>query len=430
MIWPTNTEFPILGGYDNPAGLAANLAFTFPLLFAFIREFKALSCIFVLVVLLALILSDSRAGLLSVIVVSSIYFSQNLPAKLKVYKKYVFGAITVLAILFSTYLFFLKQDSAIGRTLIWQVTGNLVATSIMFGEGSYGFHKDYMLHQANYFVRHPDSGYEVLAGNITHPFNEYLLLIVKYGLLAFVTVMYGLLLLVRNTRWNSPYLLCLISIGVFSLFSYPFRYPITWIVLIYSVVQVSNKIEPVIYLPRKKTGLFIIPFLCVAWYCLIKDMRFEYIWNKTATRSLTGQTREMQPRYEELYHNWNGNHLFLYNYAAELNQLGENRKSLEILDDAVQYWNDYDIQMLYAYNCQKLGEWARAEKHLKLASNMCPNRFLPLFNLHEVYVNTQRNDDALNIAKHIIDKNVKIPSATIYSIKAQMKRYMEEDSRK
>jgi tetratricopeptide (TPR) repeat protein len=113
-----------------------------------------------------------------------------------------------------------------------------------------------------------------------------------------------------------------------------------------------------------------------------------------------------------------------------LNQLGENRKSLEILDDAVQYWNDYDIQMLYAYNCQKLGEWARAEKHLKLASNMCPNRFLPLFNLHEVYVNTQRNDDALNIAKHIIDKNVKIPSATIYSIKAQMKRYMEEDSRK
>ena len=47
------------------------------------------------------------------------------------------------------------------------VTGKLV-----FGHGPGGFMAEYMDYQAKHFVQNPDSLYEQLADNVTHPFNE------------------------------------------------------------------------------------------------------------------------------------------------------------------------------------------------------------------------------------------------------------------
>ncbi|GHE37123.1 hypothetical protein GCM10017764_20430 [Sphingobacterium griseoflavum] len=159
---------------------------------------------------------------------------------------------------------------------------------------------------------------------------------------------------------------------------------------------------------------------------MIKDIRFEYKWNRVAERSFAGETGKMLPAYEALHRSWNGNHMFLYNYAAELNHRGWYQQSLEILDGTLNYWNDYDIQMLFSDNHRGSGDWCSAEKHLKLAANMCPNRFLPLFYLHDVYVKTHRRDKALHIAHEVVNKEVKIPSSTVSFIKAQMQEYIED----
>ena len=49
------------------------------------------------------------------------------------------------------------------------------------GFGPSGFMREYMLCQADYFAKNTDSPYALLAGNVTHPFNEYLLVAIEYA---------------------------------------------------------------------------------------------------------------------------------------------------------------------------------------------------------------------------------------------------------
>ncbi|WP_333625762.1 O-antigen ligase family protein [Sphingobacterium siyangense] len=424
-ILPTNDTFRILGSYANPAGIAACLTAVFPLAFTFIRKYKVIIFIFIFIILIVIIISGSRAGVLSLFIISALYLSKNLPECLKQFRSHILYIIITLIISISIYLFFLKKDSAIGRTLIWQVTTDLIRENIFIGGGSYNFYKSYMIHQAEYFNHNRDSMYGLLAGNVMHPFNEYLLLVAKYGFSSMFLLGLAAAFIMRKVQLYNPYVLCIISISIFSLFSYPLQYPFIWVILIYCIVQIDKRNQSVIFVSKKWTLIFLTVIVTSNLYLLFRDVQFEFTWNNIAQQSLNGDFKEVRYKYRKLYKSWNGNHLFLYNYAAELAFAAEYTESNKVLDQTILFWNDYDIQMLYADNYAKLGEDTAREKHLKIASNMCPNRFLPLFNLHELYVQNNRIQEALELAKYLLVKEVKIPSPTVFSIKNKMKQYVE-----
>ncbi len=428
MIVPTRDTFNVLGSYNNPAGLAAGLSCVFPLIFIYWPKLKILSILFIAVSTIAILLSGSRAGLLSIIIVSIIYFFDHLPAKSPRFKKIIIVLVTITLTVSCIYLFFLKEQSAIGRILIWKVTSCMITENLFWGAGSYGFLKNYMLSQAEYFTKNTDDNYAMLASTIMHPFNEYLLLISKYGIVGLSFIFYAFLYLIKRVRISSPYMLCIICICIFSLFSYPFQYPFTSIALLYSISQILGADQQSVRFGKIWSKLLLSSLLLIAGFYVLQDISFEYKWNKTAQLSLAGQTSAMRPYFTELEEEWNGNPLFLYNYAAELHHLGEPTKSLDILKKTNIYWNDYDIEMLFADNYRQLEDWTAAEKHLKSASNMCPNRFLPLFYLHEIYVKTGRTEKAMEIAYLVINKKAKIPSSTVSFIRAQMRRYVSADN--
>src|SRR5690606_21822905 len=363
MIIPTHHKFVILGSYGNPSGLATNLAVIFPLIFMFSKQDKIISVIFASVVLVTVILSESRTGLIAIVLVSAIYFYNNFPTRFHFYKKHIPFLLLFLGAALSIFLFLIKEDSAIGRTLIWQVTSNLILDNLIFGGGTYIFSRDYMQYQADYFSQNNLSQYTMIADNIMYAFNEYLLFFARYGLVGILLLLYGCNVLIKSRSLSSPYMLCLISIGTLSLFSYPFQYPVTWLVTVYSLVQISKTNKPLFRftLPVNYSRFILCLFLLVGVFFFIKDIRFEYKWNKIAKASLSGQTEDMIPDYDMLYNEWNGNFLFLYNYAAELNQINHWQKSIEILNTTIQYWNEYDIQLLYADNYIRLNQWSEAE---------------------------------------------------------------------
>jgi len=87
-----------------------------------------------------------------------------------------------------------------------------------------------------------------------------------------------------------------------------------------------------------------------------------------------------------------------------------------------------DVQMLLASNYKALGEFDEAEKHLKLASSMCPSRFMPLYVLTELLIEIERMEDAFKLAQKIIDKEIKIPSVTVFAIKNKMQELIDGKS--
>ena len=126
--------------------------------------------------------------------------------------------------------------------------------------------------------------------------------------------------------------------------------------------------------------------------------------------------------YAHLYHKV----LFLYNYAAELNVDGHYVESQQIAVECDNLWADYDLQMLMADNCRQLQQYRATESYLKKAAAMCLVKFMPLYQLTELYLETGRKDEAHVLAHKILNKKVKIHSALISSIKNKMRKLLNE----
>ena len=429
-ILPAANGFRVTGSFDNPAGFAATLCTGFPFMFVFVSDkktwIKGLSVAAGLILITAVLLSASRAGIISLFTIG--IFVLFYKFKIKTSRKIiVFFAAFVISL---SGLYFLKKDSADGRLFIWTCTWEMIKDKPLLGYGTRGFKANYMHYQAAYFEENTDSQFAMLADNVNRPFNEYLLIMVNYGLVGlsillivcwFLWKSYARIhnkdILVRASVWY------LLSIAVFAMFSYPLRYPFVWVAGVLSVFALISRAEysmTMHFVWSLSLRIILIPLLIAITVKAYGTMSAEIQWNETAGKSLLGKTEAMLPMYKKLYSQLHDNELFLYNYAAELNVAKHYEESLHIATECERLWADYDLTMLMADNCLKMQRYAEAEQYYRKTSAMCPVKFMPLYKLVELYLTTGRDEEARNLAQKILDKEVKINSLTIHSIKNKM----------
>lgn len=420
----------INGSFDNPAGFASSIAIVFPFCFKFFhrsRKEQIFGISSIVIFYACIILSGSRAGLLSLTITTAIWlYTIYFKSYFKKYKilKYI---ASVSFCTFLLLLFVIKKDSALGRTFIWRITSKMILDVPIFGGGYGSFEKRYMLYQAEYFKENISSSYVMISDNILHPFNEYLLLFSEYGILGIIFLLLICILLGKYAKkLSNVYLLSTISISIFACFSYPLYYPFTLIVLAYNLSRLSLNFHSFKFLLNKRViSIFSvaisISFILFGYY-LIKDILFEQNWRKLNKTTVFKTNHEIKQRYDGLYNNWTGNPSFLYNYGAELNSIEEYKLSNIILTEYTKHVNDYNSQLLIADNYFKLKQWSNAELHSKNALNMCPNRFVPLENLINIYDSLKNREQAKTIAEIICNKPIKIPSQTIEKIKTKAQK--------
>ena len=439
-------SFAVTGNFDNPAGFAAALVCIFPLCLLFFTDnnkYLRYAVIAVAAIMAtAVFLSGSRAGMMAVaaaVVAWLLVKSKIVNQKSKII---LFVLLTALPVV----LYFFKKDSADGRLLIWRCTLDMIADKPVMGHGHGAFQAKYMLYQAAYLDAHPDSKYTQLADNVLYPFNEYLLILAEHGIIGISVITFFVFLLVRAYRRNPSgekltALLSLLALAMFSFFSYPFRYPFTWVILFIILLGFQNtagfthgfvqkfiqNLRPAMFWKHSRSIARITVFLLSAGLLAYTVMltRAEITWNRIARQSLAGQTLKVLPEYNKLYPLLGENGLFLYNHAAELHEAKEYERSIAVFERCTQYFNDMDVQMLLANNFKELGMYTEAEQHLKTAVAMCPVRFMPLYKLVKLYEACNRKDEALAMAKKIIEKDVKIPSPAITTIMNEMRQLLE-----
>jgi O-antigen ligase len=439
MHWFSNIaalNFRMSGSFDNPAGFAAALSVAFPFAFFLVSKkqiyWRIVGGVAAVLFIVAVVLSQSRAGVLSIIVISGIWIIKYLNLKwLNRYNKQtiiVGSGILIIAILVG--LYFIKKNSADGRLLIWQCSAKMIADKPLLGHGVGGFQREYMLYQADYFRNHPDSSYSMLADIVKHPFNEFLLLFVEQGLVGALFLglfLYYLIREYRRSKSNETFyaILCLAGIAMFGCFSYPLGYPFIRLVVVFSLAIVMRNEPKTLEIPRRfffalKPFLLII---CIGLLVINGKMFYdEYHWNAIAKRSLAGETKKVLPDYARLYKTMNKNGLFLYNYGSELNFIGEWNKSTVILNECANFYNDIDLQLQLADNYTQLKQYHDAEKCFLLAHQMIPNRFIPLYRLALLYKEEGKIHEAHKIAEIIVKKQVKVESIDIMAIKEGMNK--------
>lgn len=429
-------NYSIFDTFDNPAGFAACLSTGYAFGFYFWdkkKYLKYLSLVAMLIMVVAVTLSNSRTGIISILTISFLFLNFKFKLRLTGKKKFwLVAGVLFLVTSLMIFLFFYKKNSAIGRLFIWETTIGMIKIKSITGWGGGAFSSQYMLHQAEYFNNHPNNPNELLADNVVHSFNEYLLLVAEHGLIGLTLLLILLFLIYKNrTNINIAYWYSILSILLFSCFSYPLHYPFIWFVLAFSIAKLSNNSFSINY--QIKINKYSKPFLkiiCISIllflsYHLIQDIRFEHRWKKVIMTSSSEKTEEVMSLYKVLYLQWNGNPLFLYNYGAELNYMDKNAESIPIFKECMKFYNDYDLQMLQADNYFSLKNWGNAEQYYKTASQMCPNRFLPLQGLMHVYESLGKKDKVIDIAKYILAKPIKINTSLVLKIKNEAQQKLD-----
>lgn len=442
ILKTNNINFAISGSFENPAGFAAtnSLLFTVSIYQAIKQSTKKIVRIIIIgisaLAFVTTILSGSRCGVLamSTTILIMLFTETRLKNIIKKHK-WVYLLLVLFIIGFTLFLYFLKKDSANGRILIWNICLKMIKESPFFGYGHNGFRAHYMSFQAEYFMTHDQSAYSILADNINHPFNEYIKLLVEYGLLCFLLVTLLQVLIIRiilkHSNAKKGLGLSLIStIFIMSMFSYPFNY----IAFTYIAILILILALPIKELPQKKVYSIIkyivriIIILIASFY--IYDCYYNIKWARTYKQSLNGDTKNALSTYKNLMSKISYNPYFLYNYSAELNFVKKYSESNNIAKKYIEKLNDYDVQLLLANNYFNLQKYDEAIKKYKTASYMVPSRFVPLGNIMNLYLLKSDTIKAVRVAEEILSKKIKIPSSDIYKIRQEAENLLSNYGKK
>ncbi len=404
----------LLGSYDNITGISHYLSLTFPMIFMVLQSklFRLLSCV---IVFLAIIISASRISIIATIIILLLRYN-----KINNTIRYILcgGGILSLIIFLSSF----NLNSVIGRILIWSIALNLFYQVPIFGGGARYFSSSYMTFQSDYFAQHIHSNFSLLADNIFHPFNEYILFLDNYGLfglLILLPVIRSLLSLHNDAKY------CIIAFLIISIASYPTHYLINLyiVILCYAILCKTAKSTHQLRFLHSRFTLFVTTILTSI--ILFYNARFEYKWYDLLTKINTSKTSVIEKEYANLYSLWNGDSMFLYNYGMTLHRHHQFNRSNDILTECCNYYNDYDIQVTLGDNYKELKEYERAESCYIMAANMIPNRFLPYHKLLKIYIENGETAKGLWTAHTIINKEVKKPSQFIARVKESAQEYIE-----
>lgn len=432
-----DTYYLITGTFDNPVGFAICVSALSPfclfLVSSYSKYVRVSGWIFLFLSFCSILLSGSRAGILAILSVLVVHF-YIFYLKHKMYGQYKNQIMCAIVLIFGCVflgLYYFKKDSADGRLLIWRVTWDMIKDSPLIGHGSGSFQAKYMLYQADYFRLYPNSHFAQLADNVSHPFNEFLKIAAEYGCLGLIILFFligkGIYIFKRNTNiMKYPVIESIIAIVVCACFSYPLKYPVTWGILGLAISVICVKQERYFRLHIPYIRYFGMGISLYFIFLLLQHVSAEMKWKKIVDRSFLGETEQVLPFYEQLRGELGTNGLFLYNYAAELHVMKSYDKSIELLTECILYWNDYDVQLLLADCYLQKEQYEKAEDCFVLASNMCPNRFIPLYQLVHLYDRIGQKEKAYDLAEKIIHKTVKISSFKVQRIKNEMIEYVQK----
>lgn len=437
-----NMDYGVQGTFDNPAALALHLCLLLPCVVKILESSlhdrlsvrRILLIAGIALIVVTITLTISRTGLICLAVMLAIDALIRLHVKSRV-KVSMVCCIILSSI---TYCLINKQESTTGRKFILSTTWNLIKDHPIKGYGSEKFHKEYMVRQCDFFKENPESNYSMLADDIRHPLNEFLYLWVNYGI-AGPAMLLILLIVPWLYFWKRKGLVGLkmaATIFIFSSFSYPLHYPLTWLLLIgldgyvaYDIVcrhySLSKETQTVL-----KSGSFKYVSLMVGVMisaALLYNGYYEYRFGKVERRALKGHSREMLSDYHKLLSHFRNDPYFLYSYMSSQYRSGHFADAVATYGKLSAIDGGYDVELLAGDTYRQMGMYDKANDHYGTASHMCPCRFAPLEGLLLSYQFHGKKDSADYVAKQILKKEVKVPSPVISYIQDEAKDWLKKN---
>ena len=349
------------------------------------------------------------------------------------------GWIAVLSIVIGTAswsLVRLQVASVYGRWQIYTIGTELFAQHYLAGIGWGNTTSQFNEQPAAYFATHAvPVARQLLAADTYVLFNSLLQVGVEAGVMGVVFWCVGIGFLWRIGRrsyveaWNPAALGAtggLISLGVCSLFSYPFQ--------VLPVVILAGLL--LAYLPinrltasRSYTGLsrvagsgVLLLLVFIVGYREETRWRALRQWQRAAVWSQQRLFERAAPLYEQAKGVLANDGDFLYNYGVEAGLAGHSRLSIDLLQASRRY---YSSSALYSYLGQAYeatNQPKRAAWCYQHASDMVPSYFYPRYRLFELYRTTGQRRRAVRVGEQILAYPAKIDTDLTWQIKYRVEQ--------
>ena len=444
--------FPIvLGVYFYRSELLYGDGRVFPLLFRMTVWSNAIYyivCFGAIVILLILPATFSRAAWLAVIVSTAYlafnrfnvkyYVLKHLNSPLR--KILIVISFVLLFIVMAVGMYALKKGSSSGRLFIWKVTAKMINDKIWIGYGFDEFKANYMNFQSSYFKADPDSKFSDTADDVDAAFNEPLSFIAENGIIGLVLVILVILSFYRTNNDDPPLTAVakagLISVFIFSLFSYPSQIlPIKLNATLYVVAisTLSNDKRRITfddlrskYVYAGKTILAMASL--VFFYFSIAALKKLYIgyrdWNTAYMLYQQGMYGASIDYYKKAYPVFAEEGKFLMQYGKSLSMNGNHTAAVSILSRAQDRFNSTIVQIAMGDSFKMLHRYRDAEQAYTNAWFMIPDRFYPQYLLAKLYLESGHRIKALAIARTLVLKKPKVPSDAVLQIQEEMRRLL------
>lgn len=426
-----NIQFDITGSLGNPGQIGGYIAVCSVITLGLLGHFagnKRTLCVWLLSAALivqsyALFLADSRsawvAAILGMVVVLGKNFS-GIRAYCKKYRIAVIWMVCSIMFLGGIWMYKYRPASADARLLIWRVSGEMIMDKPAFGHGYSSFARDYMLYQAGFFKENPHSSFSSVADNVIYPFNEFVGITVRYGIIGLLVVVLlfsSALLACCGYLKSNIFKAALLALLLFSFFSYPTE--IFPLLMFYPFLLggIDSRIVFSFSLSYWVYGLVLM--MAIAWgIYAVKDGRFL----KRMSDSLSSLSAKGEDIKEDDYNKIKKNVSFNDYYMTWLSgQSDMEMKTYKRIKEIQPSCEGYCT--LGKYYMAHL-DYRNAEYFLNLASYMIPTRMRPKYYLWELYACRQNRSKAQEMARDILVMPLKVENSFTLKVKRRMRQYI------
>ncbi|PKQ66515.1 hypothetical protein BZG01_10845 [Labilibaculum manganireducens] len=347
----------------------------------------------------------------------------------------------------------LKQGSADGRMLIWQVSWEMIKDKPLLGWGAGGFEAKYGNYQAEWFRSGKGTGeQEMFAGMPDVPFNELIRIAVAYGAIGISLSFTFLILLFRkegsgksqskftSVEKNAVFIKgALLSILCFSLFSYPIdvapivvQFLILCALLIHLKSNEKNAVEEsmltgIQFWVNKLLALVLFALLPILGSFIWQQYRGYQHWREAYQLYQFQIYDDASEEYQKASNCLPNNGLLLQMYGKCLCMGKQYSEAKNVLKQARLYRSDPILYTALGDAYKALKKYDKAEKAYLQAWCIIPHKFYPKYLLAKLYVEKGENDKARDIAKELLSKDVKVESKAIEEIRNELNKMLDKE---
>lgn len=358
----------------------------------------------------------SRAAILSAVICLGIIFWDQW----KRYRWYVFGGLCLIFL----GLYFLKQGSADGRSIIYMISLLSICHTPVFGSGIGSFCHQYAEEMANFSMQHPTFNFQS-ADVIDGAFNSILQIGVEQGLVgvgfAVVLVVLMFARLVKCGKTLGIGGLCLL---IFSMFSYPFDqlpYQIIFVMTVAFSATGRTEVAPFTrwyHLPK----ICLTPTVTLGCILLLSGFTYMQIMKRAKAESdykmIAGQRNAaFLSDYYKLRPLLLSNKQFLFDFSKTLSRNGRYADSNAILRQGALISNDPMFYVIQGNNYCEMGFNHEAEQAYKKAFDAMPNRLYPLYQLMLLYEKDGNEEKMADMAYRVLCFDEKVVSPATKEMK-------------